>query len=116
MTAADVEPDGLALVEGLVLVLAEALADGELVPYAERVRERYSGWKVQQVQAGTTFSEAETWWLDRMVEVIASSAGITAEDLDAAPFTERGGVDGAVRDLGTRASALIEQLNEELTA
>ena len=90
--------------------------DGELVPYADRVRERYAGWKFQQVQAGTVFSEDETWWLDRMVEVIASSAGITAEDLDESPFTERGGVDGAVRDLGPRAAVLIEQLDAELTA
>jgi type I restriction enzyme R subunit len=52
-----------------------------------------------------------------MVEVIASSAGISPEDLDKEPFTERGGVDGALRDLGeTRAGALIEDLNTELTA
>jgi type I restriction enzyme R subunit len=90
--------------------------DDELVPYAERVRERYQGWLAQQQQAGVSFSDSERWWLDRMVEVIAASAGISADDLDAAPFTERGGVDGAVRDLGPRAGALIDQLNEELTA
>ncbi|WP_199506333.1 DEAD/DEAH box helicase family protein [Geodermatophilus sp. TF02-6] len=91
-------------------------ADDELVPYAERVRERYAGWLAQQEQAGVSFTESERWWLDRMVEVIAASAGISAEDLDAAPFTERGGVDGAVRDLGPRAGTLIELLNTELTA
>ena len=51
-----------------------------------------------------------------MVDVIASSAGITADDLDDAPFTERGGVDGALRDLGDRAGDLIDELNTELTA
>ncbi|NHN56818.1 hypothetical protein G9U51_13645 [Calidifontibacter sp. DB0510] len=51
-----------------------------------------------------------------MVEVIANSAGITAEDLDEAPFTERGGVDGALRDLGDQAADLLENLNAELTA
>ena len=90
--------------------------DDELVPYAERVRERYAGWLAQQEQAGGTFSDSERWWLDRMVEVIASPAGISAEDLDAAPFTERGGADGAGRDLGHRAATLIEQLNKDLTA
>jgi type I restriction enzyme R subunit len=90
--------------------------DDELVPYAERVRERYAAWLTQQSQAGTGFSELERWWLDRMVEVIAASAGITAEDLDEAPFTERGGVDGALRDLGDRAATLLEALNGELTA
>jgi type I restriction enzyme R subunit len=90
--------------------------DDELVPYADRVRERYAGWLAQQKQHGTEFSDNERWWLDRMVEVIAASAGITAEDLDEAPFTERGGVDGALRDLGDRAGTLLDDLNMELTA
>ena len=69
-----------------------------------------------QDQAGVTFGDKERWWLDRMVSVIASSAGITADDLDDAPFTERGGTDGALRDLGDRAADLIDELNAELTA
>jgi len=90
--------------------------DGELVPYAEKVRERYAGWLLQQQQAGVTFSETERWWLNRMVEVIAVSAGISPDDLDKAPFTERGGIDGALRELGPRAAILIDQLNTELPA
>jgi type I restriction enzyme, R subunit len=90
--------------------------DGELVPYADRVRERYAAWLAQQEQAGTTFSETENWWLDRMMEVIATSAAIAPDDLDEAPFIERGGIDGALRDLGTRAASLIDELNRELTA
>ncbi len=63
-----------------------------------------------------TFTDTERWWLDRMVEVIAVSAGISPDDLDNTPFTERGGIDGAVRDLGPNASALIDELNAVLTA
>ncbi|OBF18536.1 DEAD/DEAH box helicase family protein [Mycobacterium sp. ACS4331] len=90
--------------------------DEELVPYGDRVREKYAAWLTQQEQAGVTFSDTERWWLDRMVSVIASSAGIRVEDLDDAPFTERGGTDGAIRDLGDRAAELIDELNAELTA
>jgi len=90
--------------------------DGELVPYAARVQERYAAWLAQQAQSGTVFSAVERWWLDRMVEVIGASAGITADDLDRAPFTEKGGVDGALRDLGERTESLLDQLNAELTA
>lgn len=90
--------------------------DDELVPYADRVQEKYATWLVQQAGAGVHFTESERWWLDRMVQVIAGSAGITAEDLDESPFTERGGVDGALRDLGDRAGDLVEELNMELTA
>lgn len=90
--------------------------DDELVPYGDRVGERYAAWLAQQEQSGVTFTEAERWWLDRMVSVIASSAGIRVEDLDDAPFNERGGTDGAIRDLGDRATTLINDLNAELTA
>ena len=90
--------------------------DIELVPYAVRVRERYAAWLTQQAQGGTVFTTLERWWLDRMVEVIGSSAGITADDLDEAPFTEKGGVDGALRDLGDRTEFFLGQLNSELTA
>ena len=90
--------------------------DDELVPYADRVQERYAAWLAQQQQVGVNFSETERWWLDRMVSVIANAAGIGVEDLDEAPFIERGGTDGALRDLGDRAGELLEDLNAELTA
>jgi len=90
--------------------------DDKLVPYTERVYERYAAWLAQQEQAGVTFTDAERWWLDNMVKVIANSAGIRTEDLDDAPFIERGGTDGALRDLGDRAADLIDELNSELTA
>jgi type I restriction enzyme R subunit len=90
--------------------------DDQLIPYAERVQERYAGWLLQQEQAGATFSKTERWWLDRIVDVIAASAGIVPADLDNPPFTENGGTDGALRDLGDRAGTLLDDLNEELTA
>lgn len=90
--------------------------DERLVPYAERVRQNYAAWLGQQHQSGVSFSSTERWWLDRMVQVIASSAEIDPADLDNPPFLERGGTDGAIRDLGERASTLINQLNKELTA
>ncbi|MDP4014178.1 MAG: DEAD/DEAH box helicase family protein [Candidatus Nanopelagicales bacterium] len=90
--------------------------DGVLIPYAESVHERYANWLAQQEQAGVRFNSIELWWLDRIAEVIAQSAGVTVDDLDAAPFTERGGIDGVSRDLGTGAGDLLASLNEELTA
>ncbi len=90
--------------------------DDRLVPYADQVRDRYTGWLLQQQQAGAQFQEKERWWLDRMAEVIAASAGIGPDDLDKAPFIERGGIDGAVRDLGPHAATVMDELNAELTA
>ena len=90
--------------------------DPELIPYAELTAARYEGWLLAQEQAGTTFTDTQRWWLDRMVDVISNSAGITADDLDEAPFDERGGIYGALRDLGDDAGDLLDQLNRELTA
>jgi len=104
-------------VTDLVSLVRFALgSDNELVPYASKVEERYAGWLAQQVQAGASFTQQQRWWLDRIAEVIATSAGVTADDLDNAPFSERGGVDGALRDLGSEAARYLEQLNAELTA
>lgn len=90
--------------------------DSELVSFAETVQQRYAGWLLTQEQAGIKFTDTQRWWLDRMVDVISNSAGITADDLDVAPFNERGGIDGALRDLGDNAGDLIDHLNRELTA
>jgi type I restriction enzyme, R subunit len=89
--------------------------DNKLVPYAETVRERYESWLLQQEQLGVTFTDRQMWWLDRVADVIAQSAGITVDDLDNAPFLERGGVDGAFNDFGTRTIGLLDELGEALT-
>lgn len=101
----------------LVSLIRFAVGEDErLVPYADQVAERYASWLTQQEQAGTTFTAAERWWLDRIAEVIAASAGMETTALDASPFIENGGTDGALRDLGDRAAVLIDELNRELTA
>jgi type I restriction enzyme R subunit len=91
-------------------------ADAELIPYADKVRSRYAAWLAQQQQSGAQFSERQRWWLDHIAEVIATSAGIDTADLDNAPFTERGGTDGALSDLGDAAADYLAALNTELTA
>ncbi len=98
------------------LVRFAAGTDEALVPYADKVWQRYEGWLLQQEQAGAVFTERQRWWLDRIAQIIATSAGISAADLDDAPFAERGGTDGALADLGDAAADYLEVLNQELTA
>jgi type I restriction enzyme R subunit len=90
--------------------------DRELVPYAVTVEDRYMTWLAQQSQKGVQFTEAQRWWLDRIKDTIIQSASMKVEDLSLAPFTERGGIDGAGRDLGTNAQSLIDDLNRVLAA
>ena len=90
--------------------------DRELVPYAVTVEDRYTTWLAQQAQKGVQFTEAQRWWLDRIKDTIIQSASMKVDDLSLAPFTERGGIDGAGRDLGANAQTLIDDLNRVLAA
>lgn len=104
-------------VTDLVRLVRFALGrETELVPYAETVAERYAAWLAQQQQAGAAFTTDQRWWLDRIADTIGESAEVSADDLDNAPFTERGGVDGALRDLGPGIVDLLASLNAELSA
>ena len=101
----------------LVALLRFSLGlDSELVPYAEQVKMRYTSWLLQQQNQGVTFTAEQRWWLDRMVSVISVSAGITEDDLDGSPFSERGGVDGLLRDFGDKAESIVEVLNQRVAA
>ena len=42
--------------------------DNELIPYGDRVREKYAAWLAQQEQAGVTFTETE--------QVVVGSHGV----------------------------------------
>jgi type I restriction enzyme R subunit len=88
----------------------------ELVPYASGVEERYANWLAQQAQAGVTFTDTQRWWLDRIKDTIIQSANITLDDLDTAPFNERGGIDGLGRDLGSNAQTILTNLTEAISA
>lgn len=90
--------------------------ESELVPYGEIIEGRYQNWLVQQAQAGTTFTEVQLWWLERIKDTIIQSAGFVAADLELAPFTERGGVDGISRDFGTTTHQIVTELAEALVA
>lgn len=88
----------------------------ELVPYVQLVEERYQAWLLLQANLGVSFSENQRWWLDRIKDAISQSAHFDVKDLDMSPFSERGGTDGVIRDLGNRVTDLIESMNMELAS
>jgi type I restriction enzyme R subunit len=85
-----------------------------LVPFADIVEMRYQGWLDSQQQEGVTFHAAQLWWLDRIKDTIVQSAQFSLSDLELAPFSERGGVDGISRDFGSQAQVIIDDMNREL--
>jgi type I restriction enzyme, R subunit len=85
--------------------------DKVLVPFADIVQERYEGWLATQK---VEFSETQLWWLERIKDTIVQSARFSVDDLELAPFSERGGADGIGRDLGSQALDIINAMNEAL--
>ncbi len=101
----------------LVALIRYAIGfDNELVPYASTIEQRWTNWLAQQAQAGTKFTDTEIWWLENIKNVVIQSGTFHIQDLEYSPFTERGGADGAARDLGPHVANTIEGLREQLTA
>ena len=90
--------------------------DGELVPYPERVRERYDAWLLQQENAGRTFTAEQLAWLERMRDHVAGSLAISADDFQYAPFIQLGGLGKAEHVFDGEFAPLLEELTEVLTA
>ncbi|MFE4370583.1 DEAD/DEAH box helicase family protein [Streptomyces sp. NPDC056835] len=99
------------------LIRYELGLDSEVRPYRSTVESRFANWVARQKQAGVIFSEDELWWLERIVDTMATSVRFDVADLDHVPFTERGGTDGFLRVFGdNRAEAVLDELDQELTA
>ena len=88
----------------------------ELIPYVELVEERYAGWLLQQENLGVKFTDDQKWWLDRIKDAISQSAHFDVRDLEMSPFTERGGTDGVLAELGNSVTEIIESMNMELAS
>ena len=90
--------------------------EDQLVPFPERVQERFAGWSLQQEQAGRSFTPEQQRWLEDIRDHVAASMGISTDDFDYMPFTERGGIGKAVEVFGDDLGPLLEELNEVLAA
>jgi type I restriction enzyme, R subunit len=86
-------------------------------PHRSVVEERYAAWLVKQLQAGVTFTADQQWWLDHIRDVVITTAAIDHTELENAPFTGQGGLDGFLTTFGDAdAVALLADLNRDLTA
>ena len=88
----------------------------ELVPYSEVVESRYQNWLLQQENLGVNFTESQLWWLENIKNAITQSAHFDLKDLELSPFTERGGTDGVIAELGNQVKDLIDSMNRELAS
>src|SRR5689334_17570129 len=104
------------LADVISLVRFAVHKDDQLAPYADRVRERFGQWMESQRAAGRMYTREQTAWLEAIRDHIATSVEITADDFDATPFAERGGIGAAARVFGGMIAPLLRELNEVLAA
>jgi type I restriction enzyme R subunit len=90
--------------------------EDELVAFREVVNRRFAGWMAQQENGGRAFTPDQRQWLEAIRDHLAANLEITAEDLDYAPFAQKGGLGGAFRVFGEELNPLLNELTEVLAA
>lgn len=116
-----VEPDKVKghakrLVDLIALVRHAIGQDTLLVPVEAVVEERYQEWLADKEAAGTTFTADQQKWLDAVRDHIAASLAIGQDDLEEVPFKQFGGLGAAYQLFGDTLRALLDELNERLSA
>jgi type I restriction enzyme R subunit len=104
------------LCDVLSLVRFALHQDDELVPFLDRVNERFRVWLQQQKTAGRRFTPQQLAWLEMMRDHIATSAAIEMDDFDYVPFNQQGGLSRARLVFGEELGKVMQELNEVLAA
>lgn len=80
----------LGLPDLVPLLRYELGLDTRISPYRAIVRERFADWIWRQTKTWGSVTPDQVWWLDRIVDTIATSVRFDVSDLDRVPFTMRG--------------------------
>jgi type I restriction enzyme R subunit len=87
-----------------------------LVPFSDSVSERFTSWLASKEKAGVVFKPEQLEWLHLIRDHIAITISIELEDLELAPFNQRGGLGKAHQLFGDQLPKLLDELNEALAA
>lgn len=108
---------GKRLLTDVVSLVRFALTqEDELVPFKEKVDERFRQWIAQQENNGRRFTAEQMQWLEAMRDHIAGSVELEMDDFEYTPFSERGGAARAMVVFGPELVGILEELNEVLAA
>ena len=108
---------GQRLLADIVSLIRYALRkEDELVPYADKVHDRFDHWLNQQRQAGREFTPDQLRWLEMIRDHVANSLAIETADFSETPFVEQGGLGRARQVFGDALGSILKELNEELAA
>jgi type I restriction enzyme R subunit len=108
---------GKRLLADIVSLVRFALTqDDELIPFREKVDERFRQWIAQQENRDRRFTAEQMQWLEAMRDHIAGSVELEMDDFEYTPFSERGGAARAEAVFGAELPGILEELNEVLAA
>ena len=85
-----------------------------LQPFTETVDERFQAWLKEQERVGQQFTPDQMEWLEMIKKHIYTSLMIEMDDLEMAPFFERGGPVRAYKLFGQKLGGIMDELNEAL--
>jgi len=85
-----------------------------LEPFSETVNDRFQRWLLEHERHGRIFTPEQKEWLEMIKDHIATSLKIEMDDLELAPFYERGGPVKAYRLFGQDLGNIMNELNEAL--
>jgi len=85
-----------------------------LEPFSETVNDRFQRWLQEHGTHGQTFTSEQREWLEMIKDHISTSLKIEMDDLELAPFYERGGPVKAYRLFGQDLGNIMNELNEAL--
>ena len=101
----------------LVSLIRRLLAiDPELTPYDITVNRHFQKWVFGKQKGTLKFSTEQMEWLRMMKDYIASSVHLEKDDFELSPFDSKGGLMRCYQLFGDKMDAIVDELNEALTA
>jgi type I restriction enzyme R subunit len=105
------------LLADIISLVRFAIGRSEVLePFSEGVERRFEAWLAGQARSGHGFSGEQIAWLRMIKDHVATSLSIDKDDLELAPFYEKGGAHRAHSLFGERLDSLLEELSEVLVA
>jgi len=85
-----------------------------LVPFDEKVNERFEKWLAQQESSGRKFTQEQKEWLVMIKDQISASMVAKLDDMDYSPFVQRGGRMKLYNLFGDDYEKILDELHEVL--
>jgi type I restriction enzyme R subunit len=103
------------LLTNIISLVKYAIGESQILqPFPETVNERFQTWLTEQERTGQQYTPDQMEWLIMIKRHISTSLKIEMDDLQMAPFYERGGPVKAYKLFGEKLGGIMDELNGAL--